>query len=220
MKYHIYIQDEDAGDIAERLNPASEGVGYLVEDRFEAANFEGATTITQEWIAQRILSRPMVPKTMQAPGRPARGMPQASLLQRSRGSADVAGRSSQGRRALKAGGRVWPETKGGPFSGMFLVWKEGLSALMIGDETSPDGTDFTVKVKLLGRIDLNAHYLEAYEEEDDQGGKRFRLRSFPPIGPESEAGFIRYLVREGFVEKRWPGLSAHIQEQASWAFML
>ena len=105
-------------------------------------------------------------------------------------------------------------------SGMFLVWKEGLSALMIGDETSPDGTDFTVKVKLLGRIDLNAHYLEAYEEEDDQGGKRFRLRSFPPIGPESEAGFIRYLVREGFVEKRWPGLSAHIQEEPSWAFML
>jgi hypothetical protein len=104
--------------------------------------------------------------------------------------------------------------------GMFLVWKEGLSAPMIGDETSPDGTAFKLKVKLLGRIDLNAHYLEAYEEEDDQGGKRFRLRSFPPIGPESEAGFIRYLVREGFVEKRWPGLSAHIQEQASWAFML
>jgi hypothetical protein len=64
MKYHIYIQDEDAGDIAERLNPASEGVGYLVEDRFEAANFEGATTITQEWIAQRILSRPRDPVTV------------------------------------------------------------------------------------------------------------------------------------------------------------
>jgi hypothetical protein len=104
--------------------------------------------------------------------------------------------------------------------GMFLVWKEPLRALMIGDETSPDGAASKLKVKLLGRIDLNGHYLEAYEEEDDQCGKRFRLRSFPPIGPESEPGLIRYLVREGFIEKRWPGLSAHIQEEARWAFML
>jgi hypothetical protein len=150
MKYHIYIEDEEAGDIAERLNPASEGVGYLVEDRFEAKNFEGATTITQEWIAQRILSRPrdpvtvfiaeletgehrqlkvtlpstkphnrsrqrrndrMLPKALRAPGQPARGMPQASLLQRSRGFTDLAGRSSQGRHALKPVGRVWPETQ-------------------------------------------------------------------------------------------------------------
>jgi hypothetical protein len=64
MKYHIYIQDEEAGDIAERLNPASEGVGFLVEDRFEAENFEEATKITQEWIAQRIPSRPRVPVTV------------------------------------------------------------------------------------------------------------------------------------------------------------
>jgi hypothetical protein len=64
MKYHIYIQDDKAGDIAERLNPASEGVGYLVEDRFEAENFEGATTITQEWIAQRIPPRPREPVTV------------------------------------------------------------------------------------------------------------------------------------------------------------
>jgi hypothetical protein len=104
--------------------------------------------------------------------------------------------------------------------GMFLVWKEPLSALMIRDESSPDGTAFKLKFRLLGRIDLNGHYLEAYEEEDDQRGRRFRLRSFPPIGQESEAGFIRYLVREGFIEKRWPGVSTHIQEEASWAFML
>jgi hypothetical protein len=104
--------------------------------------------------------------------------------------------------------------------GIFLIWKEPLSALMVGAETSPDGTASKPKVRLLGRIDLNCYYLEAYEEEDDQRGRRFRLRSFPPIGPESEAGFIRYLVREGFIEKRWPGLSTHIQEEASWAFML
>jgi len=89
--------------------------------------------------------------------------------------------------------------------GMFLVWKEPVRALMIGDETSPDGAVSKLKAKLIGRIDLNGHYLEVYEEEDDQRGKRLRLRSFPPIGPESEAGFIRYLVREGFIEKRWPG---------------
>ena len=104
--------------------------------------------------------------------------------------------------------------------GMLLIWQEPLSALMVGAETSPDGTASKPKVRLLGRIDLNGHYLEAYEEEDDQLGRRFRLRSFPPIGPESEAGFIRYLVREGFIEKRWPGLSTHIQEEASWAFRL
>ena len=104
--------------------------------------------------------------------------------------------------------------------GMLLIWQEPLSALIVGAETSPDGTVSKPKVKLLGRMDLNGYYLEAYEEEDHQRGRRFRLRSFPPIGPESEAGFIRYLVREGFIEKRWPSLSTHIQEEASWAFML
>ena len=104
--------------------------------------------------------------------------------------------------------------------GMFLIWKEPLSGLMIADETSPDGTVFKPKVSLLGRIDMNGYSLEAHEEEADHLGRRFRLRSFPPIGPESEAGFIRYLVREGFIEKRWPSLSTHIQEEASWAFML
>jgi len=71
-----------------------------------------------------------------------------------------------------------------------------------------------------GELRLNGYYLEAYEEEVNHLGRRFRLQSFPPIGPESEAGFIRYLVREGFIEKRWPSLSTHIQEEASWAFML
>ena len=82
--------------------------------------------------------------------------------------------------------------------GMLLIWREPLRALMGGDETSPDRTASKPNVRLLGRIDLNDHHLEAYEEEDDQLGRRFRLRSFPPIGPESEAGFIRYL---GLVRK-------------------
>jgi hypothetical protein len=104
--------------------------------------------------------------------------------------------------------------------GMLLIWREPLSALMVGAGTSTDGTASKQKVGRLGRIDLNGYYLEAYEEEDDQLGRRFRLRSFPPIGPESEAGLIRYLVREGLIEKRWPTLSTHIQEEASWAFRL
>jgi hypothetical protein len=104
--------------------------------------------------------------------------------------------------------------------GMSLIWKEPLSALMIADETPPDGAAGKPKVRLLGRIDLNGYYLEAYEEEADHLGRRFRLRSFPPIGPESEAGFIRYLIREGFIEKRWPRLSALILEEAGWAFKL
>ena len=104
--------------------------------------------------------------------------------------------------------------------GMFLILKEPLSALMIADETSPDGAASKPKVRILGKIDLNGYYLEAYEEEGDDLGRRFRLRSFPPISPEGEAGFIRYLVREGFIEKRWPRLRAHIQEEASWAFRL
>jgi hypothetical protein len=104
--------------------------------------------------------------------------------------------------------------------GMLLIWREPLSALMAGAETAAHGTASKQKVRRLGRIDLNGYDLEAYEEEDDQLGRRFRLRSFPPIGPESGAGFIRYLVREGLIEKRWPGLSTHIQEEASWAFRL
>ena len=56
MKYHISIQAEAAGAIAERENPASESVGYLVEDTFEAENMEEATRIAKEWTAKRILS--------------------------------------------------------------------------------------------------------------------------------------------------------------------
>ena len=36
--------------------------------------------------------------------------------------------------------------------GIFLIWKEPFRALMIGDETSPDGKASKPKVRLLGRI--------------------------------------------------------------------
>jgi hypothetical protein len=86
--------------------------------------------------------------------------------------------------------------------GMFLIWKEPLSAIIIEDEAMPIPT--TGRFKLLGRIDLNGIYFEAYEEETNHLGKRFRLQSSPPIGPEREAAFIRYLVQEGFVEDTCP----------------
>jgi hypothetical protein len=101
--------------------------------------------------------------------------------------------------------------------GMFLIWQEPLSAMIVEDEAMPISA--TGKCKILGRIDLNGIYFEAYEEETGHGGKRFRLQSFPPIGPEREAGFIRYLIHEGFIEKRWPHLSEKIREGAGWAFL-
>jgi hypothetical protein len=58
MKYHICIETEAAGAIAEREDPTSESVGYLVEDTFEADNIEEATKIAKEWTAKRILSLP------------------------------------------------------------------------------------------------------------------------------------------------------------------
>jgi hypothetical protein len=100
--------------------------------------------------------------------------------------------------------------------GIFLIWKEPLSAMIVEEESRP--ISVTAKCKMLGGIDLNGIYFEAYEEETGHSGKRFRLRSSPPIGPEREAGFIRYLIQEGFVEKRWPRLRDKIQEEAGWAF--
>jgi hypothetical protein len=104
--------------------------------------------------------------------------------------------------------------------GMFLIWKETFRAAIRDDEAALDETIIKWKETFLGRINLNGYFLEAYEEEAGYGGRRFRLRSFPPIGPEREAGFIRYLIHEGFIEKRWPRLSRKIEEEAGWAFFL
>jgi len=101
--------------------------------------------------------------------------------------------------------------------GIFLIWKEPLSSLIVEDEARPISA--TGKCEILGRIDLNGLYFEAYEEETAHAEKRFRLQSFPPIGPEREAGLIRYLIHEGFIEKSWPRLSEKIQKEAAWAFL-
>jgi hypothetical protein len=101
--------------------------------------------------------------------------------------------------------------------GMLLIWKEPVKALITEDEEAPDQVSSEGKT-FLGGIELNGYYFEAYEEETADGGKRFRLLSFPLTDPEREAAFIRYLIYEGFVEQRWPRLSRKIKEEASWAF--
>ena len=104
--------------------------------------------------------------------------------------------------------------------GMCLVWKEPLTAMIVQDEAAPDEAKVKCNETFLTRINLNGYYFEAYEEEAGHCFKRFRLRSFPPISAEREAGFIRYLIREGFIEKRWPRLSKKIEGEADWAFFL
>jgi hypothetical protein len=104
--------------------------------------------------------------------------------------------------------------------GMCLVWKETLTAMIVQDKAAPDEAKAKCNETFLTRINLNGYYFEAYEEEAGHCFKRFRLRSFPPISAEREAGFIRYLIREGFIEKRWPRLSRKIEGEADWAFFL
>jgi hypothetical protein len=102
-------------------------------------------------------------------------------------------------------------------AGMFLIWKEPLGAMIVEGEAAQNET--TDKRKSLGRIELDGRCFEACEEESDDGSKRFRLRSFPPVSPSREAAFIRYLIHEGFIEKRWPRLTGKICEEAGWAFL-
>jgi len=101
--------------------------------------------------------------------------------------------------------------------GILLIWKEPLEVLFIQNQETPEQSGGRT---LLGRIKLNGYCFEAYEEETADNHRRFRLQSFPPTGPEREAGFIRYLIHEGFIEKRWPRLSKKIKEESSWAFLL
>jgi hypothetical protein len=100
--------------------------------------------------------------------------------------------------------------------GMFLIWKAPLSAMTVEEEATSSSA--LGGCETLGQIELNGIYFEAYEEETGHGGNRIRLQTFPPLGAEREAAFIRYLIHEGFIEKRWPRLSEKIQKEAGWAF--
>lgn len=97
--------------------------------------------------------------------------------------------------------------------GLFLIWKDPLSAPTFPEELAPEPEGV-----YLGRFKLNGYSFEAYECETTKGGRQFRLISFPAVAPEREAAFIRYIVNEGLVENIWQGMSKRIEEEANWAF--
>jgi hypothetical protein len=65
---------------------------------------------------------------------------------------------------------------------------------------------------------LNGYVFHPVEQETSNGRKQFRLLSTPPVSPEREAAFIRYLINEGLSAKMWPQISRRIEEEANWAF--
>ena len=95
-------------------------------------------------------------------------------------------------------------------SGTFLIWKD-LVAAVVFSLARPKGN-------FLGEFRLNGYFFEAYEQEEENGGKQFRLLTSPQIDPEREAAWVRYLVNEGLIEEWWPRMSQKIKEEADWAF--
>jgi hypothetical protein len=114
------------------------------------------------------------------------------------------------------------------YGGIFLVclgmtllsWQKSSRAKTLRNDTASNPTAVAVREKFLGKISLNGHLLEAYEQEVDGQGKQFRLRAFPWIDSEHEARYVRYLIHEGFIDRRWPRVSSKIKEEAGWAFLL
>jgi hypothetical protein len=98
--------------------------------------------------------------------------------------------------------------------GLVLIWKDMVEAAVFPYESllRSDG-------KFLGRFRLNGYYFGAYEREEKNGTKKFRLVSWPMVSPEREAACIRYMVNEGLIEDWWPQLSKRIKEEADWAFL-
>jgi hypothetical protein len=94
--------------------------------------------------------------------------------------------------------------------GAFLIWRD-LFASEAHSLARPKG-------KFLGEFRLNGHFFEAYERDEENGSRQFRLLSSPKMDPEQEAACIRYLVNEGLIEELWPRMSGKIKEEASWAF--
>jgi hypothetical protein len=102
-------------------------------------------------------------------------------------------------------------------SGIFLMRKDQLSAPQFPEEPTleppePEGV-------YLGSFDLNGYSFKAYECQIAKDGRQFRLISFPPLTPEREAAFIRYIVNESLIENMCQGTSKKIEEEAAWAFL-
>ena len=101
-------------------------------------------------------------------------------------------------------------------AGFFLAWKDLSRVGNLPKEPMPDQPE--PEVFYLGSFDLNGYSFKAYERGTANGGRQFRLISFPPLTPEREAAFIRYIVNEGLIENIWPETSKKLQEEANWAF--
>jgi hypothetical protein len=97
--------------------------------------------------------------------------------------------------------------------GSFLICKDLLSVPVSRPKSTLESQGVC-----LGRFHLNGYLFEAYEREADNGGRQFRLVSFPAVNPEREAAFIRYMVREGLIEDMWRDMSDKIEIEAHWAF--
>jgi hypothetical protein len=102
-------------------------------------------------------------------------------------------------------------------AGFFLAWKDLSRVGNLPKEPMPDQPE--PEVFYLGSFDLNGYSFKAYERGTANGGRQFRLISFPPLTPEREAAFIRYIVNEGLIENIWPETSKKLQEEANWAFL-
>ena len=99
-------------------------------------------------------------------------------------------------------------------SGLFFIWIDAVRMAVVrhGPVLTSEGT-------CLGKFELNGYLFEAYERGINNGASEFRLLSSPPVNPEQEAAFIRYLVNEGLIEIMWPNMSGQIEEEAGWAFL-
>ena len=99
-------------------------------------------------------------------------------------------------------------------SGLFLIWIDAnRMALARCVPTLESGGMY------LGKFQLNGYLFEAYEREGENGGKEFRLVSYPGVSPAKEAAFIRYMIHEGLIENLWPHMSKQIEDDANWAFL-
>jgi len=100
--------------------------------------------------------------------------------------------------------------------GLFFIWKDLLSGPDPPVKPIPEQPD--QEGVYLGSFDLNGYSFKAYERETANGNRQFRLVSLPPLTPEREAAFIRYIVNEGLIENIWRETSKKIEEEANWAF--
>jgi hypothetical protein len=103
----------------------------------------------------------------------------------------------------------------------FVFWFIGFASTRHYGPTSPLGDSKSGGSSSefgLREFYLNGYFFQPVEQETSGGRKQFRLLSTPPVSPEREAAFIRYLINEGLSEEMWPQISRRIEEEANWAF--